>query len=310
MSRKPRLEFPGAIYHIHHRGNHQEFIYRDDDDRKLFLELLESTIKRMNWICHAYCLMGNHYHLLIEIPEGILSRGMAWLNGVYTQKFNRKYGLTGHLFQGRFKSKPIEDNMQFLTAARYVVRNPVEANIVESAEKWPWSSYRATVGLIKPPEYLFVDDVLSCLSKDRSKARFYFQEFVKMDLKDNSDEIINLFQEIYSGEREPVFAKRVQTILDMEDSINPVPRNLRTISRPGLDDLFVGFRYGDLETRNRIIQDAFKLYAYTQSDIAAFLDLSRSAISKVICKTNWPCHVLPNSRPDPKSSLNGGFPSR
>ena len=118
MPRKPRLEFPGAIYHINHRGNHQEFIYRDDDDRKLFLELLESTIQRMNWICHAYCLMGNHYHLLIEIPEGILSRGMAWLNGVYTQKFNRKYGLTGHLFQGRFKSKPIEDNMQFLTAAR------------------------------------------------------------------------------------------------------------------------------------------------------------------------------------------------
>jgi len=86
--------------------------------------------------------MGNHYHLLIEIPEGILSRGMAWLNGVYTQKFNQKYELTGHLFQGRFKSKPIEDNMQFLTAARYIVRNPVEANMVEKAEHWPWSSYR------------------------------------------------------------------------------------------------------------------------------------------------------------------------
>ncbi|MDT8367414.1 MAG: transposase, partial [bacterium] len=77
MSRKPRLEFPGAIYHINHRGNHQEHIYRDNDDRKLFLKLLKTTIQRMNWICHAYCLMGNHYHILIEIPEGILSRGMA-----------------------------------------------------------------------------------------------------------------------------------------------------------------------------------------------------------------------------------------
>ena len=285
MPRKPRLEFPGAIYHIHHRGNHQEFIYRDDDDRKLFLELLESTIQRMNWICHAYCLMGNHYHLLIEIPEGILSRGMAWLNGVYTQKFNRKYGLTGHLFQGRFKSKPIEDNMQFLTAARYVVRNPVEASIVEDAGQWPWSSYRATVGLIKPPEYLFVDDVLSSLSKDRSKAQFYFQEFVKMDLKDNGDEIIKLFQEIYSGKREPVFSKRIQTVLDMRNSLGPIPRNQRILSRPGLEELFNGITYGDFETRNNMIRDAYKLYAYTQTEIAAFLDISRSAVSKVVCNT-------------------------
>ncbi len=285
MSRKPRLEFPGAIYHINHRGNHQEHIYRDNDDRKLFLKLLKTTIQRMNWICHTYCLMGNHYHLLIEIPEGILSRGMAWLNGVYTQKFNQKYELTGHLFQGRFKSKPIEDNMQFLTTARYIVRNPVEANMVEKAEQWPWSSYRATVGFIKPLEFLFVNDVLSCLSKERPKAQSYFQEFVRMELKDNDDEIIRLFQEVYSGEREPVFSKRVQTVLDMESSISPVPRNLRVISRPVLAELFAGCKYGDLDTRNKIIQDAFKLYAYTQSDVATFLDLSRSAISKIICKT-------------------------
>jgi len=171
MPRKPRLEFPGAIYHINHRGNHQEHIYRDDDDRMLFLKLLKTTIERMNWICHAYCLMGNHYHLLIEIPEGILSRGMSWLNGVYTQKFNKKYGLTGHLFQGRFKSNPVEDNMQFLMIARYIVHNPIEAHLVENASDWLWSSYRATVGKITPPDYLFVDDILSCLSNDRSSAQ-------------------------------------------------------------------------------------------------------------------------------------------
>ncbi|MDT8395270.1 MAG: hypothetical protein RRA32_02330, partial [bacterium] len=113
----------------------------------------------------------------------------------------------------------------------------------------------------------------------------YFQEFVRMELKDNDDEIIRLFQEVYSGEREPVFSKRVQTVLDMESSISPVPRNLRVISRPVLAELFAGCKYGDLDTRNKIIQDAFKLYAYTQSDVAAFLNLSRSAISKIICKT-------------------------
>ena len=286
MPRKPRFEVPGAIYHINHRGNHQEYIYRDNDDRKLFLKLLKATIERMNWTCHAYCLMGNHYHLLIEIPEGILSRGMAWLNSVYTQKFNRKYEITGHLFQGRFKSKPVEDNMQFLMAARYIVRNPLEANIVESAEQWPWSSYRATVGKITPPEYLFVDDILSCLSNSRQSAHCFFQELVHMDLKESDDQIIRLFQKVYAEQREPVFPKRIRPMLDMRNSLGPVPRNQRILSRPELEELFDGNEYGDLETRNRIILDAFKLYAYTQSEIAAFLELERSTISKVICKTN------------------------
>ena len=285
MPRKPRLEFPGAIYHINHRGNHQEFIYQDDDDRKLFLELLEKTIQRLNWICHAYCLMGNHYHLLIEIPEGILSRGMSWLNGVYTQKFNRKYGVTGHLFQGRFKSKPVEDNMQLLMAARYIVRNPLEANIVENAEQWPWSSYRATIGKITPPGYLFVDDILSCLSNDRHNAQLFFEELVHMDLKENSDQIINLFQKVYAEDRDPVFQKRIRTVLDMKNSLGPVFRSQRILSRPELHELFNVTEERDRQMRNRIICDAFKLYAYTQSEIADFLDLSSSAVTKIICKS-------------------------
>lgn len=286
MARKPRLEFPGAIYHINHRGNHHEYIYRDDDDRKLFLKLLQTTIERMNWVCHAYCLMGNHYHLLIEIPEGILSRGMAWLNGVYTQKFNRKYGLTGHLFQGRFKSKPVEDNMQFLMAARYIVRNPQEAQIVEKAEQWPWSSYRATVGKIKPLEYLFVEDILSCLGTNRQSAQFFFQELVHMDLKDNDDQIIALFQKVYAQEREPIFQKRIRTILDMENSLGPIPRNQRILGRPELKELFNGNECGDLESRNQIIFEAFKVYAYTQSEIAVHLGLHKTTISKIASKTN------------------------
>jgi len=286
MARKPRLEFPGAIYHIHQRGNHQEYIYREDEDRKLFMKLLKETINRMNWICHAYCLMGNHYHLLIEIPEGILSRGMAWLNGVYTQRFNKKYGVTGHLFQGRFKSKPIEDNMQFLMASRYIVRNPLEAGVVESAEQWPWSSYRGTVGLTETPEFLFVDDVLFCLSTDRKNAQMFFRELVHMDVKENDDEIIRLFQKVYAGEREPVFPKRIRTLLDMRNSLGPVPRNQRILSRPDLQNLFNGNEFGDLEKRDRIIREAFKLYAYTQSEIAAFLGLNRTTISKIVSKTN------------------------
>jgi REP element-mobilizing transposase RayT len=285
MPRKPRLEFPGAIYHINHRGNHQEYIFLDDYDRKLFLKLLQATIQRMNWICHAYCLIGNHYHLLIEIPEGILSRGMAWLNSVYTQKFNQKYDMSGHLFQGRFKSKPIEDNMQFLMAARYVARNPLQANLVERADQWPWSSYSATVGLIKAPDYLFIDDILSCLATDRQVAQVFYRELVHLEDKANDDEIIKLFQKVYEQEREPVFQKRARTVIDMKNSLGPIPRSQRILSRPDLSELFNGNEERDLEMRNNIINAAFTLYAYTQAELADYLNITRSAISKIVCKT-------------------------
>ena len=162
---------------------------------------------------------------------------------------------------------------------------PQEANIVESVELWPWTSYKATVGMISPPDYLFVDDILSCLSNDRKNAQLLFKELVHMEVKDNDDQIIHLFQKVYAQEREPVFQKRVRTILDMENSLGPVPRNQRILSRPELKELFKQNEYGDLDTRNKIIYDAFKLYAYTQSEIADFLGISSSAISKAICKT-------------------------
>ena len=104
MARSARVQFPGAVYHISARGNHQENIYFSDRDRKLFLRLLATAAKRFNWICHAYCLMTNHYHLVLETPDGLLSNGMGYVNGVYSQQINRQYGLTGHLFQERFHS--------------------------------------------------------------------------------------------------------------------------------------------------------------------------------------------------------------
>lgn len=211
---------------------------------------------------------------------------MAWLNGVYTQKFNSKYGITGHLFQGRFKSKQVEDNMQFLMAARYIVRNPPEAKIVENAALWPWSSYKATVGMISFLEYLFVDDILSCLSNDRRNAQTFFQELVHVDLMENDDQIVLLFQKVYAQEREPVFQKRIRTILDINNSLGPVLRGQRILGSPELKELFNGNEYGNLETRNRIIFDAFKHYAYTQSEIAAHLKLDRTTISKIVNKTN------------------------
>jgi len=117
MARPIRLEFPGALYHITSRGNRREDIYDGDADREKFLAILTEVCETYNWVCHAYCLMGNHYHLLIETPEGNLTRGMRQLNGVYTQRYNRRHARVGHLFQGRYKAILVEKDSYLLELA-------------------------------------------------------------------------------------------------------------------------------------------------------------------------------------------------
>ena len=147
MARPLRIEYPGAVYHVTSRGNARQDIYLDDKDRLRFLKIVQQVIDRFNWLCHAYCLMGNHYHLLIETVDPTLSRGMRHLNGVYTQTFNRRHQRVGHVFQGRFKAILVERDAYLLQLSRYVVMNPVRAKMVRAAKDWPWSSYRVTAGL-------------------------------------------------------------------------------------------------------------------------------------------------------------------
>jgi len=125
MARPLRIEFPGAVYHVTSRGNARRKIYRDDEDREAFLATLAWVAERFGWRCHAYCLMDNHFHLLLETPQPNLSRGMRQLNGVYTQSFNRRHRKAGHLFQGRFKAILAEKDSYLLELARYIVLNPV-----------------------------------------------------------------------------------------------------------------------------------------------------------------------------------------
>jgi REP-associated tyrosine transposase len=132
MARPLRIEFAGALYHVTARGNNREAIFlgADEADREAFLEILGAICERFNWVCHAYCLMTNHYHLLIETPDANLSGGMRQLNGVYTQYVNRTHRRVSHLFQGRFKGILVEREGYLLELARYVVLNPVRAGMV------------------------------------------------------------------------------------------------------------------------------------------------------------------------------------
>ena len=136
MSRPLRIEFPGALYHLTSRGDGRDDIYLTDDDRVLFLSVLGQACERFNWECHSYCLMTNHYHLMIETPDGNLSQGMRQLNGVYTQRFNQQHQRVGHVFQGRYKSILVQKESYLLELSRYIVLNPVRAGMVVKAENW------------------------------------------------------------------------------------------------------------------------------------------------------------------------------
>jgi len=178
MARPLRLEYPGAVWHVTSRGNNREDIYRDDEDRLMFLSIFAEAVRRYRWIVHAYTLMTNHYHLIIETPEVTLSRGMKWMNGKYAQWFNRRHGRSGHLFQGRFKGFLVEKERYLMALIRYVALNPVRAQMVDRPEQYRWSSYRATAGLEEPPPWLTTDWALTLFGADLIAQQQGYREYV------------------------------------------------------------------------------------------------------------------------------------
>lgn len=178
MSRPIRIEFPDALYHVTSRGDRREDIFEDDEDRRAFLQTLAQVVNQFNWLCFAWCLMDNHYHLLIQTPDGNLSKGMRQLNGVYTQLNNRRHHRVGHLFQGRFKAILVNSDAYLLELARYVVLNPVRAGMVKRPENWAWSSYRASLGLAPADEFLAMDALLGLFAQRRTTAQARYAKFV------------------------------------------------------------------------------------------------------------------------------------
>jgi REP-associated tyrosine transposase len=145
MARRPRRELPeSGIYHVTTRGVARTAIFLDDDERRLFLRLLADVVRRFDWHCHAFCLMTNHYHLVLETHLWRIAAGMQRLNGVYAQGFNRRHKRSGHLFGERYASWVVESEAHFHATCRYVLDNPVRAGICERAQDWPWAAFRGT----------------------------------------------------------------------------------------------------------------------------------------------------------------------
>jgi len=279
MARPLRIEFPDALYHITLRGNEKQLIFLDDMDRRKFLEVLSSAVERFNWLCHAYCLMGNHYHLIVETPDGNISRGMRHINSIYTLIFNRKHKRVGHLFQGRYKSILVEKESYLLSLGRYVVLNPVRKGLVKRPEDWKWSSFRANIGAEKKPSFLTVDWVLSQFGDNKTEAIKRYEKFV-LDGIGKAFPWQALRGQIFLGRDS--FIKKFEELLKEKEVLKEVPRVQRYATRPSLDDLFGGKKLEHNNQKDETIYVAYVHYGYTLSEIAECLGVHYVTISRVI----------------------------
>jgi putative transposase len=274
MARPLRLEFHGALYHVTSRGDGQEAIFLDDEDRTENLGVLGEVVSRFNWVIHAYCLMGNHYHLLVETPDGNLALGMRHYNGVYTQRFNRRHGRVGHVFQGRYKAIIVQKESYLLELARYIVLNPVRAAMVRDAGDWPWSSYRATAGLAEAPSWLSTDWILSAFGHRKRQAMQHYQRFVK-EGGDQPGPWAQLRNQIYLGD-EP-FVAELQASLATDKDLDEVPLSQR---RPPAKSL-KHFSQTAAD-RDQAIVMAYHSGAYSMKTIGDYFGLHYSRVSRII----------------------------
>lgn len=273
MTRPVRIEFPGALYHVVSRGHRQEPIYEDDTDRETFLEVLAEAVERFNWRCFAYCLMSNHYHLLVQTPEANLSAGMRYVNGVYTQASNRRHRRVGHVFQGRYRGILVDPDKYLLPVARHIVLNPVRTGTTKIPGAWPWSSYRATCGDESVPEWLAADELLRHVDSDRREAQKRYYVYVLNGTREKSI-WQNVRQQVYLGEDE--FIRNVQSFLRNPDDPN-VPRIQRRPPVPSLDDIAE-----KALTRNQAMEHAYRTGGYSYSEIARFFGVHPSTVSRVV----------------------------
>jgi putative transposase len=288
MSRPLRLEYAGALYHLTARGDARADIFADDHDRGLFLELLGKEIAQQRWRCYAYCLMGNHYHLLIETPEPNLVAGMRRLNGVYTQAFNRRHARVGHVFQGRYKSIVVDKDSYGLELCRYIVLNPLRARMVKRVHDWAWSSYCATAGQTSALGWLDVHWVLGQFGGRHPRAAY--ERFVAQGIGRASpwDELRGQIWLGGSG-----FLQRMARLSQGKAAAN-VPRRQRQPARPTAAtvtaQVLSEYRIKDEQALcRREQQEAFQAWVYLLrraanlplQEVASRSKVSLSRVSKI-----------------------------
>lgn len=273
MARPLRIEYAGALYHVTSRGNAQQEIYFSDADREAFLALLATSCERHGWLCHGYCLMTNHYHLLIETQYPTLSKGMKYVNGVYIQYFNRAHDRVGHIFQIRFKSIMVERDSYLLELCRYIVLNPVRAQMVKTAKDWPWSSYRATAGMTQPVKALTTDWVLGNFGKQRKRANIKYRMFVA-EGKSQPSPWQKLKNQVFLGADE--FVEETQCKLREDQSLADIPKPQKLAPKKALEYYIKHFSEKEGMAR------AYLSGHYTLSEVGKAYSKSYATVSRAV----------------------------
>ncbi|OGP96037.1 MAG: addiction module toxin RelE [Deltaproteobacteria bacterium RBG_16_47_11] len=278
MARPLRIEYAGAVYHVTSRGNAGNPIFDDDKDRIMLLNILGKVNDRYHWLCHAYCLMVNHYHFVLETPDGNLSKGMRQLNGIYTMRFNKRHQRAGHVFQGRYRAILIQKESHFLEVCRYVLLNPVRANMIKTPEGWRWSSYRGTVRKERPHPCLTVDWILGQFRTRKREAERKFKEFVYDGIGGEPiwKEVKN--QSLLGG---PDFVDQLVEYLRGHEEIKEIPKSQRYMNRPSMGEIFKEAK--DVKKKRNVrIADAIVRWGYSQREIADYLRLHYSTVSRLL----------------------------
>ena len=242
-------------------------IFRNEEHRDRLVATLALVVERYGWVCHAYVVMHNHFHLLVETPLPNLSLGMRQLNGRYAQWFNRRHRRSGHVFGGRFGSIVVADDAHLLKAARYIVLNPIRTRRPQNFVDWRWSSYPATAGLATVPRFLAADGVLSRFGGSRTRARERYVEFVADGVEESLREL--LVGEIYLGDENFIRAL-------MPDA--PIPEVARRQWQPLRPTL------AELSGRDGWLLEAYRVYGYRLSQIAAHLGVHTSTVSRALAR--------------------------
>ena len=280
MARRGRVEYPGGVYYIKAKGKGSEPIFREASDMRRFLEILTETAFRFKWLCHSYCLLEDHYHLLLETPQGNLSRGMRQVNGLYTQSFNKKYRRQGPLFGERFRSVIIEKTRYLLPLHRHMMLNPVRANLVPEPKAWPWSSYLPNILREYRPAFLFTQWILSCFSgRDKNRTLERYERYISRGGEERFS-WRELRERMFLGS--DAFIERVKKMLQVQ---NYDKRVMKAGAKNGgclsLEEIFGGERLTRRE-RNRRIYEAYNRQGYTLSEIAATLGIHVATVSRAV----------------------------
>ncbi len=277
MSRPVRIEFPGATYHITSKGSKGQTIFHDREDRAVFLNILDNVVSRFSWLVHSYVLMDEHFHLVVEVLEANLSKGMRQLNGVYTQHYNRRHHEDGPIFHGRFKSVLFEKNTYLLPVCRHVVLNPVRLGTPSQLNRYRWSSFRATTGTTKTPSFLHTSDLLAEFSKQDKVSRQKFREYVEDGIGCDSP-LQERSNQVLLGSAK--FVREMQPVLQGVKIVKRGPKQARR--RRSLSALFRTVDTKARSERNELIRRAYLEYGYTLMDIGEHLGLHYPTVSKIV----------------------------